>query len=145
MNENQFVIMKFRAQMVRAIQVLRIHILEIEKVGELCKDFCQRYITSLKTKLSSEQLLGEIGDCATLTDEDLLALQQSALSVSDGTVQSSLGALAQGQVVSGGTVYQMVQTPHGLVAQPIQVSLLSQCLTYSTDLFVRKLSEWSLL
>jgi len=101
--------------MVRAIQVLRIHILEIEKVGELCKDFCQRYIASLKTKLSSEHLLGEVGDCSTLTDDDLLALQQSSLTVCDTSVQS------QGQVVSGGTVYQMVQTPHGLVAQPIQV------------------------
>jgi len=109
--------------MVRAIQVLRIHILEIEKVGELCKDFCQRYITSLKTKLSSEHLLGEVGDCSTLSDDDLLALQQNSLSVSDGAaaVQSPLAALAQGQVVSGGTVYQMVQTPHGIVAQPIQV------------------------
>jgi len=107
--------------MVRAIQVLRIHILEVEKVGELCKDFCQRYITSLKTKLSSEHLLGEVGDCATLSEDDLLALQQSSLAISDTTVQSPVGALAQGQVVSGGTVYQMVQTPHGLVAQPIQV------------------------
>lgn len=107
--------------MVRAIQVLRIHILEIEKVGELCKDFCQRYITSLKTKLSSEHLLGEVGDCTTLTDDDILALQQSSLAVTDTTMQSPLGALAQGQVVSGGTVYQMVQTPQGLVAQPIQI------------------------
>ena len=107
--------------MVRAIQVLRIHILEIEKVGELCKDFCQRYIASLKTKLSSEHLLGEVGDCSTLTDDDLLALQQNSLTVNDAAVHSPLGALSQGQVVSGGTVYQMVQTPHGLVAQPIQV------------------------
>jgi len=115
---NQQLTVRF-AQMVRAIQVLRIHILEIEKVGELCKDFCQRYITSLKTKLSSEHLLGEVADCGgTLMDDDIL----SSLAVTDASVQSpSLGALAQGQVVSGGTVYQMVQTPHGLVAQPIQV------------------------
>ena len=103
--------------------MMRIHVLEIEKVGELCKDFCQRYITSLKTKLSSEHLLGEVGDCSTLTDDDLLALRQSTLAVTDASAQSPLGALAQGQVVSGGTVYQMVQTPHGLVAQPIQVRL----------------------
>jgi len=107
--------------MVRAIQVLRIHILEIEKVGELCKDFCQRYIASLKTKLSSEHLLGEVGECSMLSDDDILALHQNTLAVNDATVQSPLGTLSQGQVVSGGTVYQMVQTPHGLVAQPIQV------------------------
>ena len=34
--------------MVRSIQVLRIHLLELEKVQDLCKDFCNRYITCLK-------------------------------------------------------------------------------------------------
>ncbi|CAG2122481.1 unnamed protein product, partial [Medioppia subpectinata] len=45
------------ALMIKAIQVLRIHLLELEKVSELCKDFCQRYITCLRTKMSSENLL----------------------------------------------------------------------------------------
>ena len=43
--------------MVKAIQVLRIHLLEIEKVNDLCKDFCQRYISCLKGKLQSDNLL----------------------------------------------------------------------------------------
>lgn len=43
--------------MVKAIQVLRIHLLELEKVNELCKDFCHRYITCLKTKMHSDNLL----------------------------------------------------------------------------------------
>lgn len=43
--------------MIKAIQVLRIHLLELEKVQELCKDFCQRYITCLKGKMQSENLL----------------------------------------------------------------------------------------
>ncbi|XP_077335588.1 homeobox protein PKNOX1 isoform X1 [Lithobates pipiens] len=43
--------------MVKAIQVLRIHLLELEKVNELCKDFCSRYIACLKTKMNSETLL----------------------------------------------------------------------------------------
>ena len=34
--------------MIISIQVLRIHLLELEKVQELCKDFCNRYITCLK-------------------------------------------------------------------------------------------------
>ena len=38
-------------QMVKAIQVLRIHLLELEKVSELCKDFCNRYTSCLKGKL----------------------------------------------------------------------------------------------
>ena len=44
-------------QMIRSIQVLRIHLLELEKVQELCKDFCNRYITCLKGKMQSENLL----------------------------------------------------------------------------------------
>uniref|UniRef100_A0A673GD78 Homeobox protein PKNOX1-like n=1 Tax=Sinocyclocheilus rhinocerous TaxID=307959 RepID=A0A673GD78_9TELE len=48
--------------MVNAIQVLRIHLLELEKVNDLCKDFCSRYIACLKTKMNSETLLsGEPG------------------------------------------------------------------------------------
>ncbi|XP_036419299.1 homeobox protein PKNOX1 [Colossoma macropomum] len=43
--------------MVKAIQVLRIHLLELEKVNDLCKDFCSRYIACLKTKMNSETLL----------------------------------------------------------------------------------------
>ena len=43
--------------MIKAIQVLRIHMLELEKVQELCKDFCNRYITCLKGKMQSENLL----------------------------------------------------------------------------------------
>ena len=43
--------------MIKSIQVLRIHLLELEKVQELCKDFCSRYITCLKSKMQSENLL----------------------------------------------------------------------------------------
>ena len=43
--------------MIKSIQVLRIHLLELEKVQELCKDFCNRYITCLKGKMQSENLL----------------------------------------------------------------------------------------
>lgn len=50
-------LLPFSPQMVKAIQVLRIHLLELEKVNELCKDFCNRYITCLKTKMHSDNLL----------------------------------------------------------------------------------------
>ena len=48
---------RLRLQMVKAIQVLRVHLLELEKVQDLCRDFCSRYITCLKGKLHSENLL----------------------------------------------------------------------------------------
>ena len=47
----------FTLQMIRALQVLRIHLLELEKVQDLCKDFCNRYITCLRGKMQSENLL----------------------------------------------------------------------------------------
>ena len=55
--------------MVRSIQVLRIHLLELEKVQDLCKDFCNRYITCLKvliTEYSGNQ-------CCTTNDLSLRA------------------------------------------------------------------------
>ena len=49
-------------QMIGALQVLRIHLLELEKVHDLCKDFCNRYITCLRGKMQSENLLrGDYG------------------------------------------------------------------------------------
>ena len=43
--------------MILALQVLRIHLLELEKVQELSKDFCNRYICALKGKMQSENLV----------------------------------------------------------------------------------------
>jgi len=43
--------------MILALQVLRIHLLELEKVQELSKDFCNRYICALKGKMQSENLI----------------------------------------------------------------------------------------
>ena len=43
--------------MVKSLQVLRIHMLELEKVNELCNDFCTRYISCLKGKLNSENIM----------------------------------------------------------------------------------------
>jgi hypothetical protein len=37
--------------MLLAIRVLRIHLLELEKVHDLCDDFCHKYVTSLKQKI----------------------------------------------------------------------------------------------
>ena len=48
--------------MLKALQVLRIHLLELEKVQELCRDFCCRYIACLRSKLHSENLLRSDGD-----------------------------------------------------------------------------------
>uniref|UniRef100_A0AAY4AZ17 Homeobox domain-containing protein n=1 Tax=Denticeps clupeoides TaxID=299321 RepID=A0AAY4AZ17_9TELE len=114
--------------MVKAIQVLRIHLLELEKVNELCKDFCNRYITCLKTKMHSDNLLrNDLGSPYSPThtshgmQQDLLSSSPSMTSVSSSVNPSGIvvpaGSLQQSNVtmttinspvVSGGTLYQPV-------------------------------------
>lgn len=50
--------------MIQAIQVLRFHLLELEKVHELCDDFCDRYIDRLKGKMPNELSLEENSSAA---------------------------------------------------------------------------------
>lgn len=45
--------------MIQAIQVLRFHLLELEKVHELCDNFTHRYITCLKGKLPMDLVIDE--------------------------------------------------------------------------------------
>uniref|UniRef100_A0A671NHW2 Homeobox protein PKNOX2-like n=1 Tax=Sinocyclocheilus anshuiensis TaxID=1608454 RepID=A0A671NHW2_9TELE len=115
--------------MVKAIQVLRIHLLELEKVNELCKDFCNRYITCLKTKMHSDNLLrNDLGGPYSPSQtnlglqQDLLQNSSPSLTSVSSTVNPSgivvpAGSLQQNnvamttinsQVVSGGTLYQPV-------------------------------------
>lgn len=123
--------------MVKAIQVLRIHLLELEKVSDLCKDFCSRYIACLKTKMNSETLLsGDPGSpyspvpgqaqgfspvktptpnslSGTISPQGQIMVPASALQQGNVTVT----AVNPTQVVAGGTVYQPVTvvTPQGQV------------------------------
>ncbi|XP_068184663.1 homeobox protein PKNOX1.1 isoform X2 [Antennarius striatus] len=123
--------------MVKAIQVLRIHLLELEKVNDLCKDFCSRYIACLKTKMNSETLLsGDPGSPYSPVQGQVQnfspAKTQTPSSISgtlspQGQIVVPASALQQGnvtvttvnptQVVAGGTVYQPVTvvTPQGQV------------------------------
>lgn len=58
--------------MIRAIQVLRINLIELEKVQELCKDFCTRYKDCLRHKMHPDNLLqGTISGHADEFDLDL--------------------------------------------------------------------------
>lgn len=118
--------------MVKAIQVLRIHLLELEKVNDLCKDFCNRYIACLKTKMNSENLLSSDPGGPYASVQTQLPVQNTMITTLPGTISPQgivvpASALQQGnvtvttvnptQVVSGGTVYQPVTvvTPQGQV------------------------------
>ena len=43
--------------MMQGVTVLRLHLFELEKVNELCRDFCQRYTACLRRNLHSDQML----------------------------------------------------------------------------------------
>ncbi|XP_075765572.1 homeobox protein PKNOX2 isoform X3 [Pelodiscus sinensis] len=128
--------------MVKAIQVLRIHLLELEKVNELCKDFCNRYITCLKTKMHSDNLLrNDLGGpyspnqpSINLHPQDLLQNSPNSMTAVANNPQGIVvpaSALQQGnismttvnsQVVSGGALYQpvtMVTSQGQMVTQAI--------------------------
>jgi hypothetical protein len=124
--------------MFKAIQVLRIHLLELEKVSELCKDFCQRYIACLRTKMNSENLLRGTS-CVGSND-----LEANSNSFFDGSSCSSNNSSEDLSLTSPSTtfpsnstsqtVYQMVQTAQGLVAQPIQLTSPQQHIHGSTPI-----------
>uniref|UniRef100_A0A8C3J5B3 Homeobox domain-containing protein n=1 Tax=Calidris pygmaea TaxID=425635 RepID=A0A8C3J5B3_9CHAR len=46
-------------EMIQAIQVLRFHLLELEKVHELCDNFCHRYISCLKGKMPIDLVIDD--------------------------------------------------------------------------------------
>ncbi|XP_036814643.1 homeobox protein PKNOX1 isoform X1 [Oncorhynchus mykiss] len=106
--------------MVKAIQVLRIHLLELEKVSDLCKDFCSRYIACLKTKMNSETMLsGELGSPYSPGQGYSPTKTQTSSSfkgtLSPQGIVVAASALRQGnvtvnpiQVMAGGAVYQPV-------------------------------------
>ncbi|XP_061639002.1 homeobox protein Meis3 isoform X2 [Phyllopteryx taeniolatus] len=74
--------------MIQAIQVLRFHLLELEKVHDLCDNFCHRYITCLKGKMPTDLVLDEReggsksdmedfnGSCTSLSEQNSLWLRE---------------------------------------------------------------------
>uniref|UniRef100_A0A674F190 Meis homeobox 2b n=1 Tax=Salmo trutta TaxID=8032 RepID=A0A674F190_SALTR len=59
----------FLFQMIQAIQVLRFHLLELEKVHELCDNFCHRYISCLKGKMPIDLVIDDRDGCKSDFDD----------------------------------------------------------------------------
>ncbi|KAA8577522.1 hypothetical protein FQN60_009177 [Etheostoma spectabile] len=55
--------------MIQAIQVLRFHLLELEKVHELCDNFCHRYISCLKGKMPIDLVIEDRDICKSDFDD----------------------------------------------------------------------------
>lgn len=86
--------------MVQAIQSLRFHLLELEKVHELCDDFCFRYIDRLKGKMPSELAMDEPSEAG--SNSQLNQLQNTTNSASGGgSFQLSAADFISNQSSSG--------------------------------------------
>ncbi|VBB32660.1 unnamed protein product [Acanthocheilonema viteae] len=53
--------------LINSIIMLRLHLLELEKVAELCDDFKIKYLQTLRKKITQESMIGYNGD----SDDDL--------------------------------------------------------------------------
>ncbi|XP_072363020.1 homeobox protein Meis2 isoform X4 [Scyliorhinus torazame] len=67
--------------MIQAIQVLRFHLLELEKVHELCDNFCHRYISCLKGKMPIDLVIDEREGGSKSDSEDIT--RSSSVNITD--------------------------------------------------------------
>ncbi|CAB1331075.1 unnamed protein product [Coregonus sp. 'balchen'] len=77
--------------MIQAIQVLRFHLLELEKVHELCDNFCHRYISCLKGKMPIDLVIDE-RDGSSKSDHE--ELSGSSTNLADHLLLTPLGEKA---------------------------------------------------
>ncbi|XP_061435937.1 homeobox protein Meis1-like isoform X2 [Lethenteron reissneri] len=89
--------------MILAIQVLRFHLMELEKVHELCDNFCHRYISCLKGKMPIDLVIDE-RDGNTKVDDELSG--------------SSSGTLADQNPVSWSREHEDTGTTHSTGGTP---------------------------
>lgn len=82
--------------MLKALQVFAIHLLELEKVNELCKDFCTRYISCLKGKLNSENIMKTLDIKNTPPASPSVPIKQDVNKLElDNTLQTTIESLSQ--------------------------------------------------
>ncbi|XP_066515759.1 homeobox protein Meis1-like [Hoplias malabaricus] len=92
--------------MVQAIQVLRFHLLELEKVHELCDNFCQRYISCLKGKMPMDLVVDDRDGSARSDSEEFTRSTAAAPQVcwredDSVSVNSAEGAAARSASLNG--------------------------------------------
>merc|ERR1712241_762721 len=88
--------------MVQAIQVLRFHLLELEKVHELCDNFCHRYISCLKGKMPIDLVIDERETGPTTKAEGLPGDSNNNANRSNADSASHTDGASTPEVGSGG-------------------------------------------
>ncbi|XP_062502685.1 homeobox protein Meis3-like isoform X2 [Corticium candelabrum] len=92
--------------MVQAVQTLRFHLMELEKVHELCHSFCERYVSCLKGKMPMDLAISSERDFSTLASTSTtLAAEESAVSSErlTGQDEASPDFLTDQQMLGSGT------------------------------------------
>ncbi|KAI3382550.1 hypothetical protein SNEBB_007574 [Seison nebaliae] len=91
--------------MIQMIQVLRCHLMEIEKVHELCENFCQRYITCLKGKMPLDLVIeSESNDNKTKSSETNISSSSTYATTDDGNAYSEYDNTATSSPFPGNTI-----------------------------------------
>lgn len=88
--------------MVQAIQVLRFHLLELEKVHELCDNFCHRYISCLKGKMPIDLVIDERETAPSTKSEGLPGDSNNNANRSNADSASHTDGASTPEVASGG-------------------------------------------
>jgi hypothetical protein len=101
--------------MVQAVTVLRLHLFELEKVNELCRDFCDRYTACLRKNLHTDQILkADYFEMDEPPNGHPRAISRASSTARSFTLPVSMSS-------HSAAVYDLMPASQGLLAQPIHV------------------------
>ncbi|VDO23410.1 unnamed protein product [Brugia timori] len=108
--------------LINSIIMLRLHLLELEKVAELCDDFKTKYLQTLRKKITQESMIGYCGD-----SDDELCNSSPELS------EQSKNRTSQQTVA-------MMSTSKGMLSIPLWNAIASHSSSMHTSLSQQKIS-----
>ncbi|CAG9533968.1 unnamed protein product [Cercopithifilaria johnstoni] len=109
--------------LINSIIMLRLHLLELEKVAELCDDFKTKYLQTLRKKITQESMIGYNGD----SDDDLC--------------NSSPELSEQSKNRAGQQTIAMMSTSKGMLSIPLWNAISSHSSSVHSSLSHQKISE----
>ncbi|VDP14209.1 unnamed protein product [Onchocerca flexuosa] len=110
--------------LINSIIMLRLHLLELQKVAELCDDFKTKYLQALRKKMTQESMIGYNGD----SDDDLCS---SPLALSD-----------QLKNRTGQQTIAMMSTSKGMLSIPLWNTIASYSSSAHASLSQPRISEY---